>query len=305
VKKILLILACCWPLVTQATETIRIQSPYTATHSGTSAVLRIIDTANSMQKDFNFMLEFRPGGNQVLAVKQMDLSPQNNLAIVAASFVENTQQGLLSASNYVPIWSLGDACWLVLSTSSAVSSVAGLSNVGELIVGTVGFGNATHLTALQIAKRYNLKVQLVPFKSNYDAVINMVGNHGVTFGMDTLSTFENLKNKNSRLKVLAVSCAKRLSEYPEIATLREQGIVAPSVINIVVANKNMDVNRRIRIGRVLEQATEKIGESEILKISGFSPAQFNEMSAQEHFKKSMDLVRQLKAHYLKELQATQ
>lgn len=304
-KKILLILACCWAAAVQATETIRIQSPYTATHSGTSAVLRIIDAANSMQKDFFFVLEFRPGGNQVIAVKHMDQHPQNSLAIVAASFVENTQRGSLSAADYVPVWSLGDACWLVLSTASTSSSVSGLTNAAELVVGTVGFGNATHLTALQIAKKYNLKVKLVPFKSNYDAVINMIGNHGVTFGMDTLATFENLKSKNSRLKILAVSCAKRLPEYPKIATLREQGIVAPSVINIVVANKNMDADRVVRIGRVLGQATEQIGESEILRISGFLPAQFNKMSAQEHFSKSMDLVRQLRALYEKEIQETQ
>ena len=62
-------------------ETIRIQTPYTASHSGTPAMLRIIETANRMQRDYTFLLEFRPGGNQVIAVRQMEQDPQTNLAI--------------------------------------------------------------------------------------------------------------------------------------------------------------------------------------------------------------------------------
>lgn len=267
-------------------------------------MLRIVDVANSMQKEFTFVLEFRPGGNQIIAVRQMDLDPQNNLAIVAASFVENIEQGALTASNYTPIWSLGDACWLVLSTASRSWSVVGLRDNKELTVGTVGFGNATHLTALQIGKQYNLPVRLVAFKSNNDAVVNMVGNHGVTFGIDTPSTFENLKSKNSQLKVLAVSCAKRLVDYPDVLTLAEQGIMAPSVINIVVASVQMPQIRQQRIARILEQATDQIGEKEILRLSGFIPPQFSKVSAQDHFTKSMELVRNLRNQFKKDITLT-
>lgn len=304
-KKILLALLLSTSTISQASEILRIQSPYTATHSGTPAMLRIIDVANSMQKEFTFVLEFRPGGNQTIAVRQMDQDPQNNLVIVAASFVENTEQGVLTASNYTPIWSLGDACWLVMSTAARSSSVFGLQDNKELTVGTVGFGNATHLTALQIGKKYNQTVRLIPFKSNNDAVINMVGNNGVTFGIDTPATFENLKSKNLQLKVLAVSCSKRLPEYPDVPTLAEQGIVAPSVINIVVANVQMTQSRQQRIARILEQATDQIGEKEILRLSGFIPPQFNKISAQDHFTKSMGLVRNLRNQFKKEITQAQ
>ena len=127
-----------------ATETIRIQTPYTASHSGTPIMLKILETANQLQKNYNFVLEFKPGGNQTIAVRQMDQDPAYNLAIIAASFVENVENGQLNAKNYVPVWSLGDACWTVLSTASAKSSVSGLEQSKELVVGTVGFGNATH-----------------------------------------------------------------------------------------------------------------------------------------------------------------
>jgi tripartite-type tricarboxylate transporter receptor subunit TctC len=304
-KKILLILVMTWCSVAQPTEVIRIQTPYTASHSGTPAMLRIIETANRIQKDFTFVLDFRPGGNQTIAVKQMDLDPQRNLAIIAASFVENTEQKTLVGANYVPIWSLGDACWVVMSTTSANSTILGLQQTKELIVGTVGFGNATHLTALQIGQKYNLTVRLVPFKSNYDAVINMTGNNGVTFGIDTPASFESLKSKNTQMQMLAVSCPKRLPDYASIKTLHEQGIVAPSVINIVVANVAMSADRQQQLSRILELATEKIGETEIRKLSGFAPPQFDQITAQEHFTKSISLIRELRARYEKEIKQAQ
>jgi tripartite-type tricarboxylate transporter receptor subunit TctC len=263
---------------------------------------RIIETANKIQNNYTFVLEFRPGGNQLIAVRQMDQDPQRNLAIIAASFVENLQLGQLRFEDYVPVWSLGDACWVVMSTSSQTSTVLGLKDTKEITVGTVGFGNASHLTALQIARRYNLSVRMVPFKSNYDAVINLVGNNGVTLTLDTPQTFETFKDKNPNLRMLAVSCTRRLPEYPDIKTLQEQGIKAPSVINIVISHAAMPANKRNQLAKILEQATAQIGEDEILRISGFSPPQFDRISAQAHFDKSMTLIGHLRQQFQKEIQ---
>jgi tripartite-type tricarboxylate transporter receptor subunit TctC len=288
-----------------ATETITIFSPYSVSHSGTPAMLRVVETANQAQKEFVFVLEFRPGGNQIIAVKQMDQNPTKSLAIIAASFVENVEQKLLSADDYVPVWSMGDACWLVMSTVARSSSIFGLRDSQELVVGTVGFGNATHLTALQIAKKHNLKVRLIPFKSNSDAVVNMAGNNGVTFSIDNPALYENLRSVNPRLKPLAVSCPKRLNAYPDVPTLREQGIVAPSVINIVVANRNMPPERRQQLTRILEKSADQIGEAEILRVSGFSPAQFNQMTAQDHYTSSLQLIGNLRQQFQKQIKQAQ
>jgi tripartite-type tricarboxylate transporter receptor subunit TctC len=304
-KKLILVLLLAVSNMATATETIRIQTPYTAGHSGTPIMLKILETANQLQKNYTFVLEFKPGGNQTIAVKQMDQDPAYNLSIIAASFVENVENGQLNAKNYVPVWSLGDACWAVLSTASSKSSVAGLEQSKELIVGTVGFGNATHLTALQIGKRYNIPVRLIPFKSNFEAVINMAGNNGVTFGIDTPQAFENLQLRNPQLRMLAVSCNKRLPNYPEIKTLREQGIIAPSVINIVIANTSMPESRRRHLAYILEQAAAQIGESEIRGASGFNPPQFDQITAQEHFTKSIKLIDRLRSQFKKEINQAQ
>jgi tripartite-type tricarboxylate transporter receptor subunit TctC len=161
------------------------------------------------------------------------------------------------------------------------------------------------LTALQIGKKYNVPVKLVPFKSNFDAVVNMTGNNGVTFALDTPEAFENFRTRNSQLRMLAVSCNQRLPEYPRVKTLREQGIVAPSVINIVVANTDMPADKRKQLGQILEQAANQIGKNEIRKLSGFIPSQFEKTSAQEHFTKSVELISRLRGQFEKEIKQSQ
>lgn len=303
-KKLILSIAMLISAPVWSAELIKIQTPYTASHSGTPGMLRIIEQANKSQSDYTFILEFKPGGNQVIAVKQMDTSPNNNLAIIAASFVENVETGQLKQNDYVPVYSLGDACWTVLSTATdGTNGVASLKNTPELIVGTVGFGNATHLTSLLIGEKFNIPVKLVPFKSNYDAVVNMVGNNGVNFGIDKPEAYENFKDKNKDMRMLAVSCSKRFAEYPDVLTLKEQGIDAPSVLNIVVANQSMPEQKRNRLGSILGQATQDIGEAEIKKISGFVPPQFINITAQQHFDQSLSLIKQLRKKFNSEINA--
>jgi tripartite-type tricarboxylate transporter receptor subunit TctC len=304
-KTLLLFLVLINPAFASS-ELIKIQTPYTASHSGTPAMLRIIETANKIQKNYTFVLEFKPGGNQVIAVRQMDQDPTRNLAIIAASFVENVELGQLKAEDYAPVWSLGDACWTVMSTlSNGQSEIRGLQNAQEIVLGTVGFGNASHLTALQIGKKYNVPVKLVPFKSNFDAVVNMAGNNGINFGIDTPQAYETFRSKNTQLRMLAVSCNQRLPEYPRVKTLREQGIVAPSVINIVIANTAMPADKRKQLGQILEQATNQIGENEIRKLSGFIPSQFEKISAQDHFTKSVELIGRLRNQFKREITSAQ
>jgi len=263
-------------------------------------MIKIIDEANSIQRNYTFLLEFRPGANQTLAVKEMDNNATNRLAIIAASYVENVESGAFRDGNYVPVYSLGDACWLVISNTGG-DTINTLADSQELVVGTVGFGNATHLTALQIAKKYNLKVRLIPFKSNFDAVVNMTGNQGVTFGIDRLHAYQSLKTRNTKLSAVATSCPKRIPELPNLKTLAEQGIEAPSVFNIVVANKNMPQERRDQLGKILDQATKNIGELAIQEISGFVPAAYVGMTAQEHFSSRTKLVKKLRDQYRKEI----
>ncbi len=267
-----------------AAETIKIYSPYSPTHSGTPAMYRVIEEANKSQNIYKFVLEFKPGGNQIIALKAMD---ENSLGIIAPAFVENVANGKLVEKDYVPIHALGDACWTVITNGS-------IKGIKEVTVGGVGFGNAAHLTSLALGEKYGFNVRYIVFKSNNDALVNMAGNNGVIMVIDRYEAYESMKTKNPNLQAFAASCPTRLPQAPNVKTLKEIGIDAPLVFNITVAHKSMDAVRMRAISIILNQAQDKIGSEEMFRISGMKvPAD----SAAVFYQKSTDTVKRLQQKY--------
>jgi hypothetical protein len=278
----------------QAAELIKIYSPYSPAHSATPALRKIIDEANLSQEKFKFVLEFKPGGNQIIALKSIE-KDESSLAIIAPAFVENVDGGKLIESDYRPVYALGDACWAVVVNKP-------LKGSKEFIVGGVGYGNAAHLTALALGEKYKFNVRYVIFKSNYDALVNMAGDNGIEFVIDRYEGYENLKDQNKKLRMVAASCPKRLPQAPEIPTLLELGIKAPYIFNIIVAHKDMLGSKSTEIGKILDSATLKIGQDEIFKISALRPPVFDKISADDFYNRSVSLVRSLQVKYRSQIE---
>jgi len=294
-KYLLATILSFFSLATSANEIIKIYSPYSPGHSGTPALLRIIDQANTDQNIYKFVLEFKPGGNQVIAVKSLDA---NSLAIIAPAFVENVASGQLNEKDYAPIYAFGDACWAVITNKP-------LENSKEITVGGVGYGNAAHLTALALGDKYKFDVRYVIFRSNYDALVNMAGDNGIEFVIDKYEGYESLRTKNPKMQMIAASCPTRLPQEPKIKTLKEMGIDAPYIFNIAIAQRTMSEGRRKAIGLILSKATDKVGEAEIFKLSAMRPPQFDNVSTEEFYSDSIKQVRRLLTKYQQQIDNAQ
>jgi len=296
ISSLLIMLTMC--VSASAKETITVYSPYSASHAGTTATRKVFDVANSAQNKYQFVLEFKAGAQGVLALKEIEYNTTGKLAIIHAAFVDNVDKKMINESDYVPIHALGDACWAVVSLDGDPRlGVASLASTREIVVGTVGFGNATHLTALQIGSRYNVPVRFVPFKSNYDSMMAMVGGHGVTFNLERVSVIEQFRDKNPNLKILAMSCPVRHPDAPTVKTLKEQGIVAPYVFNTIVAHQRMSRDRARELGAILDKATLTVGVDEIRRLSDFRPAIFDRISAEEFTRRRTAMVKQLRQQH--------
>lgn len=271
-----------------SSELIKIYSPYSASHSATPAMRKIIDQANASQNAYNFILEFKPGGNQVIAVRSME--PATSLSVIAPAFVENIDSGQLKESDYVPVHALGDACWAVITNKP-------FENQKEFMVGGVGFGNAAHLTALALGEKYKFKTTYIVFKSNFDGLVNMTGNNGIEMVIDRYESYESMLTQNPKLRVPAVSCPTRLPQAPNVKTLKELKIDAPYIFNIIVAHKDMNNARRVAIGKILDEATLKVGQQEIYKLSAVRPPIFDGISTESFYKTSISTVRKLSERY--------
>ena len=287
-KKVLLAILATISLSADANVLIKIYSPYSAGHSGTPALRKIIETANADQSIYTFIVEFKPGGNQVIAVKS--ITPDNSLAIIAPAYVDNIAAGRLTESDYIPIHALGAACWAVVVNKQ-------LAGQREFVVGGVGIGNATHLTSLAFGNKYKFNVRYVLFKSNYDAMVNMAGDNGIEFVVDKYEGYEALRTRNSKMIMIAASCPTRLPQAPTVKTIKELGIDAPYIFNITVAHKDMDPTRRQAIGAILTNATRQVGATDIYRLSAMRPPVFDGITAEEFYKQSVQGVQKLQEKY--------
>ena len=288
-KKILFALLFAVSAQAWSQELIRIFTPYSATHSGTPLMMRVIDRANQAQSTYRFVLEFRPGGNQLLALQA---ATDRSLAIIAPSFAEHVSAGTVSQDDFVPVLTLGEACWAVIAGEP-------LNQAREIVVGSVAPGNATHLTAMMLGERFNRAVVYVGFKSNNDALINMAGNNGVNMAIDRWEAWDSLRNLNPGMQVFAASCGHRLPQAPTVPTLREMGVDAPQVFNIVVAPRGWDAEHRRAVASVLQTALAQIPAAEVFAISGMTVPT---VSTEQYYARSIAKVRRIQDRYRDQIQ---
>lgn len=282
-KSILTALCLFISLAASANETIPVKSPYAANHVGHAALYKIFEQANKSQNKYTFILDLKPGDQGVVALKNMDQTPESALALIAAPFVENAVRGKINESDYVAVSSIGQACWFLTSTvgdeQKGLASLAAYN--GEIIGGAPGIGSSTHLTMLEIADKIKKPIRYISFKSAAEANVLIAGNNQINFGIMSYNELQNLKTVNSKIKPLAIHCTHRNSALPHVSTTREQGINAPYVFNTIVASKAMSDVKRQDIELVLNQAILDVGQEQILKISDFSPPIFYRQSAQQ------------------------
>lgn len=257
-----------------------------ASQPNSTPYIKMLEVANQIQNKYEFILEFKPGANGVIAIKTMDASPQNRLATTAPAFVENARVGQINESDYVPIATQGDACWAVITNvGDTKQGIASLKGQKEITVGGTGYGNAAHLTALIIGEKYGFNVRYIVYKANYDALVNMASGEPINFVLERVSNYQTFKAKNPKLQILGINCPTRNLLMPQVKTLREQGFNTPTIFLSTIANIKMPEAKRQEIKRILEEAQEKLGAKYISETSDMNPPQFNKppMSAQDFF----------------------
>jgi tripartite-type tricarboxylate transporter receptor subunit TctC len=277
--------------VAMAVEKIVILNPQGPSHSGTAQLIRVVDMANSLQNKYQFFIEFKVGGFESIALKQLLIDEQRYISTMTNASAEALDRKFIDLKNYSVIFSQGDSCWAVIAlTGSTSQNLDSLKHLKELVVGGPAIGGATHITALELGQKYNIPVKYVVFRSNFDALVNMASNNGVNFIIERVKNFSQFEEKNSNMKILAMSCPTRNPKHSQIPTLLEQGISSPFIWQQIVAGKNMDSRRRQELADIFAKATLAVGRQEILEISDQIPPIFNNIDSNTHYRDSWNLL---------------
>lgn len=96
------------------------------------------------------------------------------------------------------------------------------ANPGKLSYGSAGTGNVTHLGALQFLQANGLDAVHIPYKGSAPADMDLVGGQ-IQFLTDTVNSVMAFV-KDKRIRMLAVTTAKRMSLFPDVPTLAESGM---------------------------------------------------------------------------------
>ena len=96
------------------------------------------------------------------------------------------------------------------------------SKPGKLNYSSVGLGSVAHLATEMLSNMTGIKLNHIPYRAASQAVIDLAeGRIDITFG--TLGSSLPLI-KDGKIKILAVSTARRASQVPDIPTLVEAGV---------------------------------------------------------------------------------
>ena len=142
-----------------------------------------------------------------------------------------------------------------------------------------GIGGANHLAGIDFAQRAGLKWAYIPYKGGSQALTDMVGGQAQVMFNGMLATYPFVKD--GKLKVLAISSAKRFAAAPDIPTVAEsgypgfetgswQGIVAPAGTPAEVVRKLHATVTAILATPEMRERLDKAGA----EVRPMSPEQF-------------------------------
>jgi tripartite-type tricarboxylate transporter receptor subunit TctC len=101
---------------------------------------------------------------------------------------------------------------------------------GELLYGSPGAGTPHHLAMELMKLRLKLKIVHVPYKGFAEALRDLVGGHTQMMFMPIHTTLP--QSRAGRVRILAVTGAKRNELAPESPTFKEQGIAFMDDVDI-------------------------------------------------------------------------
>jgi tripartite-type tricarboxylate transporter receptor subunit TctC len=98
---------------------------------------------------------------------------------------------------------------------------------GELLYGSFGVGNQTHLTAELFRLEAKLKLLHVPYKGDAPSITDLVGGQVALMFSPAIGVTSFIKS--GRLKLIAVAGEKRAAAFPDTPTMIEAGF--PGVVS--------------------------------------------------------------------------
>jgi tripartite-type tricarboxylate transporter receptor subunit TctC len=202
--------------------------------AGGTADLLARATAQALSEELGqqFVVENRAGAGGNLAAAAVAKAAPDGTSLLFASQAQAAFNKFMFKS--LPYDPSRDLVPVVLVIKSPIALIAGMdapvssfqamidyakAEPGKLSVGQAGIGSMGHISFELLQQKAGIKLNGVPYKGGAPMVTDLLGGH-LPLASDLLSNFVQLV-KEKKVRLLAVTTARRMSDLPDIPTVQE------------------------------------------------------------------------------------
>jgi len=174
-KKLLAIVLATFSLSAVAQkETITMFYSWSPADTAANFYRTLADESNKLQNKYTFIFDAKPGAGGTVAANHV-LNTPNTIWINSSAAFIRPNLFPTESHNMADFRSLMPMCVApFVITSTKYKSWKDVPRDAKLNIGISGLGATTHLVALQVAAQYP-NMQIVPFKSTNEALLNVLG----------------------------------------------------------------------------------------------------------------------------------
>ena len=286
-----LLLACtaftvpAWAQDAWPERSITLIQPY-APGTATDASSRHISQRLSEKWRVPLVMDHRAGANGLIGTELASRAAPDGYTFMITSTGYFTNEAMVAKlpyeplKSFVPVAKVGAVqLLLVVAATSPFKSVRELvdfarSNPGKLTFASGGNGSSQHLAGAMLSTLTGVQMTHVPYKSQVPAAVG-TSTGEVDFSFAAITTARPLVAAG-KMRILAVSGARRSASYPELPTVAESGVpgydyvantffFAPAKTPIAIVMKMSDAIGEVARGDGYREFTKSIGmEAEFL-----------------------------------------
>lgn len=178
------------------------------------------------------VVENKPGANGAIAARYVSKQKADGSSILLGSSSTQALGPLIMPSDVDPIHDLTPVTLLAETANAlAVGADSPYQTLDQYIqaatkqkmtFGTFGAGSSGHLYGMVLAGATGAQLMHVPYKGSAQAINDLLGGHveSVFLTTSALDSF----SKNKKVRILAVTGARRTGIFPDVPTFEELGI---------------------------------------------------------------------------------
>lgn len=277
------------------TKEVQIIIPYAA-GGATDLIFRALAATTQKYLGKAVIVVNRPGGGGTIGVTEVQQAKPDGYTLLSAitplTILPHQVKTTFTYKDFEPIINVvkdpgmflvkSDSPWKTLSEFLDYAK----KNPGMITVGNSGAGGGVHLIALAFEKAAGVKFNHIPFAGGGPSVTALLGGHINAVSVSPPEGIEHVKA--GKLRIIALFAEKRFELFPEVPTVKEQGVdftmgqwrglAAPKGTPPDVIKKLHDAFKK----GMEDPVFIKNAKDMVVNLSYLGPEEFGKLMAQDH-----------------------